>query len=284
LKAIKRLVELYALAVQRKRVEEVLRESEAKYRTLFESSIEGIAITKGSRILTANRALLDTFGFETLEEFTREPLLNHVAPEYRRPIQERMKKREKGGPLGPRLECCIVRKDGEVRDLEISTTDVLIGKENHMLSTFHDVTERKRAEEALRESDGRFREVLEHSQDVVYKRNLETGRYEYISPAIVKISGYTPDELMAMTPDQIDQLIHPEDIERINDLRPKALKLPQGHEMVSSLEYRVKCKDGDYRWMSDHYTLFRDSQRGSLFSVASVRDITERKRVVVVLH
>ena len=284
LKAVKRLVELYALAVQRRRIEGVLRESEAKYRTLFESSIEGIAITQGDRILAANRALLDTFGFETVEEFTREPLLNYVAPAHRKSMLERMRRREKGESFGPRLECSIVRKDGEIRDLEISTTEVLIGKEKHMLSTFHDVTERKRAEEALRESDGRFREVLEHSQDVVYKRNLETGRYEYISPAMVKITGYTPDELMAMTPDQIDSLIHPEDMERINHLRLNLPQLPEGRDTVSSLEYRVKCKDGDYRWMSDHYTLFRDSPGGSLFSVASVRDITERKRVEVALH
>jgi PAS domain S-box-containing protein len=138
--------------------------------------------------------------------------------------------------------------------------------------------ERKRAEEELRESEGRFREVLEHSQDALYKRNLETGQYEYVSPAIARITGYTPDEVMAMSPDEIDALIHPEDIERINDLRRNMLETTQSHEIVSPAEYRVKCKDGSYRWISDHYALLRDPEGRPSFSVASVRDITERKR------
>jgi PAS domain S-box-containing protein len=100
-----------------------------------------------------------------------------------------------------------------------------------------------------------------------------------MSPAIAKITGYTPDEVLAMSPDEIDSQIHPEDMERLSDLRRNALGTPQGHEIVSPVEYRVKCKDGRYRWISDHYALLRGPEGRPLFSVASVRDITARKQV-----
>ena len=80
-----------------------------------------------------------------------------------------------------------------------------------------------------------------------------------------------------MSADEIDALIHPEDIEGLNTLKRNVLETPQGHEIASSAEYRVKCKDGSYRWISDHFALFRGPEGHLSFSIASVRDITERK-------
>ncbi|KPK78656.1 MAG: hypothetical protein AMJ89_00815 [candidate division Zixibacteria bacterium SM23_73] len=267
LKAIQRLVELYALAVQRKRVEGAQRESEAKYRTLFESSIEGIAITKGNRILAANKALLDTFGYKTLEEFTREPLLNYVAPAHRESMQERMRKREKGESLGPRLDCTVVRKDGEMRDLEISTTEVLIGKEKHLLSTFHDVTERKRADEELRKSEEKYGNLFHHSNDAIFIHDLK-GNIIDVNQKALKQFGYTRSEILSL---------------KISDLHPpEALgKSAWAFEKISkdgfvSFEIDFKKKNG---------TVFPAEVSSSLFEVGGkeviqgiVRDITERKR------
>jgi len=83
---------------------------------------------------------------------------------------------------------------------------------------------------------------------------------------------------MAMSPEEIDALVHPDDIERINDLKRNLLETSRGHETASPVEYRVKCKNGSYRWISDHYTLLRDADGRPLFSVASARDITGRVR------
>ncbi len=132
-----------------KRAEEALRESEERYRALFENSLEGIGLSKGNRIITANQALLDIFGYEDLEEFRRIPLIEHVAPESRSLIQDHLRKGEKGEPYEQRYEYRIIRKDGQVRDLEISADHVKIGEDVYTQSAFRDITERKRAEEAL---------------------------------------------------------------------------------------------------------------------------------------
>ncbi len=153
--------------IERQRAVEALRESEGKYRTLFENSIEGIGISKGNRVVAANQALLDTFGYRTLEEFRRIPITEHVAPRFTKMIRERIRKRESGEPLPARYEYQIVRKDGRRRDLEISTTEVLIDREKHVLSTFRDITERKRADEKIRQSS----ELLQVEREALERKN-----------------------------------------------------------------------------------------------------------------
>jgi PAS domain S-box-containing protein len=269
LKAIQRLVDLYALAVQRKRVEGVLRESEAKYRTLFESSIEGIAITKGNRILAANRALLDTFGFTALEEFTREPLLNYVAPEHGKSIQHRLKKREKGEPLGPRLECSVVRKDGVIRDLEISTTEVLIRGEKHMLSTFHDITERKRAEVALQESEEKFRSLAEESPNMIFIN--KTGKVVYVNEKCEEIMGYAREEFYSPDFDFLT-LIAPEFRESVETNFSRHEK---GGE-VAPFEYALITRQGKRIEAILNTKLIKYGGESVILGI--VTDITERKR------
>ncbi len=136
---------------ERKGIEKALAVSEAKYCSLVEGSLEGISISKGNRVVYANRAILDIFGYETVDEFSKVPLLDHVAPKSRKMIQERLKKRAKGESVVPRYEYSIIRKDGEIRDLEVSTSEVSVNGEKRVLGTFRDITERKKAEERLRQ-------------------------------------------------------------------------------------------------------------------------------------
>jgi PAS domain S-box-containing protein len=134
----------------RKRTEKALAESEERYRKLFEDSIEGIGVSQGNRVVSANRAVLDILGYDSLEELARVPLLDLVAPESRQMIRERIVRRAQGEPVPPRYEYKTVRKNGEIRDMAISTTEVTLAGEKCVLSTFRDITDRKRAEELLR--------------------------------------------------------------------------------------------------------------------------------------
>ncbi|MBI5050510.1 MAG: PAS domain S-box protein [Nitrospirae bacterium] len=136
--------------VKRKRYEEKLQESEELYRNLFENSVVGIGMSQRNRIVSANKALLTIFGYDTLKEFVKIPLLDHVAPESKELVKERLKKREIGEPVVPQYEYKIVRKDGEIRDIEIFTSDVIIGDKKYVQSVFRDITKRKLAEKEIR--------------------------------------------------------------------------------------------------------------------------------------
>ncbi|MGB6837509.1 MAG: PAS domain S-box protein [Dehalococcoidia bacterium] len=145
--------------------------------------------------------------------------------------------------------------------------------------TYHtDITERKQAEEALRESDQRSREVLEASRDMVYKLNVEAHKFEYVSPAVQPLTGFTPQEFVSMGFDEVTARIHPQDQP---EFRTRAEELPAclGEARAgSAIEYRWQRKDGKYRWLSNSWVLLRDDNGQPAAIVGTVRDITNRKR------
>jgi len=263
---------------EHKKTEKELKESEEKFKNLAEQSQNMIFINKKGKIVYANKKCEEIMGYKK-EEFCSPDFdfLMLIAPESLDLIKSSYGRHMKGEEVPP-YEYRLVTKEGKKIDAILTTKLIAYEGETAILGTVTDISERKNMEEKLKASEEHFREVLENSQSVLYKRNIVTGRYEYISPAITKITGYTPNEVMAMSSDEVDSLIHPEDLKRINDLRLGILEHPKDSKMTSTLEYRVKCKDGNYRWISDNYTLFRDSKGRPLFSIASVIDITERKK------
>jgi len=132
---------------------------------------------------------------------------------------------------------------------------------------------RKQADESLRESEERFRSVLENSRDVIYRVNEQTGRYEYISPAVQELVGYTVQELMELDRETSLSMIHPEDLPAF---RAGILHMADsGHE---ELTYRQRAKNGEYRWLSNHMSLTRDNEGHPIYRTGNIRDITERRR------
>ncbi|MGD0765675.1 MAG: PAS domain S-box protein, partial [Dehalococcoidia bacterium] len=132
--------------------------------------------------------------------------------------------------------------------------------------------------EKLVQSEQQFRDVLEVSRDLVYKLNMETRTYDYISPSASDLLGFTPEEVAAMGLAGIRERFHPEDRERF---RTFPRDLPEGgdeHRMAQAIEYRWKCRDGEYRWLSDNRAIVRDEDGKVLAVVGTVRDITSRRQ------
>jgi two-component system cell cycle sensor histidine kinase/response regulator CckA len=142
----------------RKLGEEALKESEEKYRTLFEDSLEAMSLTQQGKIVDVNPAWLRLHGFEDKREVIGMDIIDVIHPEDKRILVERRR-------MWPKLKERVyqlrdVRKDGSVVDVEVYSSGISLGGKDAILATLHDITERKRVEEEKRDLE----EKLRHSE------------------------------------------------------------------------------------------------------------------------
>jgi len=241
-------------------------ETSGNFRELVERSTIGIyRTTPGGRILYANPAIIKMLGFASFEELARRNLEEEgFEPAYPRSHFKEMMEKE-GEIRG--LESVWIRKDGTrlwVRESAWAIKDES-GKIIFYEGTVEDITERVEAEEA-------YLTIVENAlQGIVL---IQKNRVVFANPAMEKISGYSRDELQAFTPEQVRNLVHPEDRDRVWENMQRRMK---GEEVPSSYEFRFLHKNGEVRWVKISAT--RINYRGELAILASYLDITEEKRL-----
>jgi PAS domain S-box-containing protein len=127
----------------------------------------------------------------------------------------------------------------------------------------------------LEEERALFRTVLENSRDGINLLDLATGRYVFMSPAQVRMTGFTEAELNNLPAEEAFGRVHPDD--REISLRQQRL-VAEGRDPGDPVEYRWKVKSGEYRWFSDRRSVIHDAEGRAVALVGVSRDVTERKR------
>ncbi|MDH4157123.1 MAG: PAS domain S-box protein, partial [candidate division Zixibacteria bacterium] len=180
----------------------------------------------------------------------------------------------------------MIHKDGSIRWLLIRGKCIcdVNGEAVRMLGTGTDITDLKKGEEAVKEAEARFIQALGNSLDVLYRLNLETRTYDYVSLSVKDTIGYTPEEVISLGVDGMRELAHPEDLSRMAGHRQSLISSDHGDGGASTTQYRLKCKDGQYRWLSDSHTVIRDGRRSARFIIGSVRDVTDQKQAEEVIR
>jgi PAS domain S-box-containing protein len=129
---------------------------------------------------------------------------------------------------------------------------------------------------ALAISEEQFRLVVENSRDGIYQMDLATGQYLFMSPALERLFGFTLNELMAMSADEMTERIHPEDRPTFRSYLEHVVA---GDDISGPVEYRWKVKSGEYRWLSDNRKTVLDAWGATVSMVGVTRDITEKKYI-----
>lgn len=259
---------------ERKRAEEALRESERQYRDLVENS-EGLICTHAldGTLLSINPAAARALGYRP-ENMVGHNLSEFLAPAVRQQFGRYLERVQREASMQGLLR--LVSRTGEERILAYHNT--LREEPNrapYILGHAQDITERKRAEEALRASEERYRIVSQSISDYAFSFRIEedgTVFLEWLTESFTKITGYAIEEFLGK-PNPWNKYIHPDDLERIN----KTIRtLSPG--VATSYEFRIVRRDGSVRWIHSYAQPMFD-ERGHLSRICgAARDITEHKR------
>jgi diguanylate cyclase (GGDEF)-like protein/PAS domain S-box-containing protein/putative nucleotidyltransferase with HDIG domain len=263
---------------ERKKAEEGLRESEEKYRRLVQDSTDGIAIVQGTETQFANRALLKMYGTDSEEDMVGRPFTDFVSPEHRELMVERASARQAGERIPAQYEFKALRKDGTDFDAEISVSRITYQGRPAVQGIVRDITERKRMEEALRESEARYRLLAENASDVIWTLDMSL-KYTYVSPSFTRMRGYTLEEMMKST---VRDTLTPASLEVATKVLAEemAIERMEQKDLLRSrtLEIEVICKDGSTVWTEVRVTFLRDEDGRPLGILGVSRDITERRQ------
>ncbi|MHB8873505.1 MAG: PAS domain-containing protein, partial [Myxococcaceae bacterium] len=219
------------------------------------------------RILEANVAATSAYGYSRAEMLSLS--IHDLRALDTRPLtEEQMAIAEARGIL---FETVHQRKDGSTFPVEVSSRGATIGGTRSLISVVRDITERKKAEEALRQGEEEFRAFFENVGVGAVQLDL-TGRYTRVNNRYCEITGYSREELLASRGPT--DLSHPDDRERDRVYISAVL---EGHA-PPSIEKRVVRKDGKVVWAQVMSSVVRDARGHIVRSAALVNDITEAKR------
>ncbi|MFX0079952.1 MAG: PAS domain S-box protein, partial [Candidatus Hermodarchaeota archaeon] len=264
----------------RKRSEEAVRESEAKYRALVDQSLQGIVIFQDGHIVFANPQLMDQLQ-KTPEDIVGGPpetFWNLIHPEDIEILQQRMQDRAAGEPVPDRYEIRLQRPDGVPMWVEVFVKQIDYQGKPALQVTSIDVTERKLAEQALQESEGKYRNLVEQSLYGIVISQGDPPRIFFANEAFSKMIGYSFEELLALSPKKVQNLIHPSDQEMVLTRVKRRL---EGKSAPPQYEYRMVRKDGTVLWVEIFANVIE--YEGEPAIQAAYSDITERKKAEAAL-
>jgi len=256
---------------ERKRAEQALREAEARYRILFDSAPEGIAIVSGQVIEYVNRAFLGVVRAERAEDVIGRSLGDFIVPAMR---EEAIARAEQlaAQPLNlPPIERRFICADGTETDVEISGASFRQGERILTQATVRDITERKRVEAALRESEARFRALTGLSSDWYWEQDAEL-RFTELSPGHGVLAGTSPTRLLGRRRWEVPG------IGLSAELWAEHRRLLEERLPFRDFEYSIFDDAGERRWISVSGMPVYDRDGDFCGYRGMGREISERKR------
>jgi PAS domain S-box-containing protein len=265
---------------ERKKVEQLLKESEEKFRTIFDSSTDGILLAdmENKKFFTGNKTICNMLGYN-VEEIKNLGVME-IHPKEDLPFVVEQFEKQARKEIGLAKNIPIKRKDGSVFYADINSAPMTLAGKTYLMGSFRDVTERKQVEKSLRESEERHRILFESAQDAIMTLEPPSWSFTSGNPATVKLfKAKNAEEFISYGPASVSP-------ERQPDGRASAEK---AKEMIETAMRDGSCF---FEWTHKRITgedfsatvlLSRVELGGKVFLQATVRDITQQKQLEIKL-
>ena len=254
----------------RKQAEEALKESEGRYRSLFKNNHAAMLLIKPitGEIIDANPAAETFYGYD------REKLVELNITDINILKDEKILEEMSKAQTGEKNHFIFKHRlsNGEIRDVNVYSGTIIINDEKLLYSIIHDITRQMEAENALRESEERFRLIFNQSPigDTIIDLDYHPLR---VNNAFSKMLGYSKEELLSI---DFAEYTHPEDLE--DNLKQLQL-LREGKFDYLEMEKRYIRKDGEIVWGHLYFSMVKNPSDKPLYILCKIEDITEHKQM-----
>jgi PAS domain S-box-containing protein/putative nucleotidyltransferase with HDIG domain len=250
-----------------KLAEDALRESEEKYRILFENASEAIFVAQDGKVVFLNPTTAIVTGYSN-KEFVSRPFVDFIHQDDRNMVMERYVRRLNGEDIPRRYSFRILHKNGGFRWVELDTVLINWKGRPATLNFLTDITERKRVEETLQKSEERYRSLVENAHEAILV--IQDGIIKFVNTRAIESFGYSVQEFLSIP---VFELVHPEDR---NVVIERYLQKINGDTTPTRHTYRSILKGGHIAWIEISSVLIDWEGRPATLNL--ITDITERKQ------
>ena len=258
---------------ERRRNQEILKESEERYRSVVEHLGEGMFVAQGNKVVFSNAQASQIMRVANSELLGSDPI-TWIHPEDLSEILKLRQDLQDGHDVQEQYEVRIAGSDSEVRWINIRPKQVQWGKSRATLTFFSEITDRKTILEALKRSEERYRAVIEHVDSGMVV--LQGEHLVYANRRAAEIARMDPSDLLKVG---FLHSVHPEDHAIILERRARRLA---GEDVPSRYEVRLRFDDGAIRWIEIGVSVV--PWDGTPATITFFSDVTERKNITHALH
>ena len=258
---------------ERSQAEQALRESENKFRDLSEKSVVGVYLIQDWAFKYVNPKFAEIFAYPVEELLTTVGPQDVVYPEDWPMVRENIRKRIAGETASIHSEFRLVRKDDQIRIVEVYGSRTMYLGRPALIGSLLDVTQRKRSEELLRQAERKYRSIFENAVEGIFQ-TTPWGQIVAANPTHAKMLGYeTPEEMIASLTDVAHQFyVDP-------SRRTEFMRILETEDVALGFECEFYKKDGTRIWVSLNARHVRDENNNTILYEGTIEDITEKKKV-----